>query len=256
MDFKYSIVNDDNDTVLGFCNEVNIRKADDECCSVLRLYDLKLTEKHRKLPTTTLSNFRLHILSLDGKNLGGYSFSPRNHFKLQFLETTQGPTDIEVRFSEAPLPFAFEVWNRLRERPNDPGQWHSCSHGEKQAWLQVLRLRCNKPQIDRKGQVLSVDGSIIQDEETFFIALGEAINGPFGYYGADLDGLADCLCGGFGLIPPFTLTWTNFHKSFNNGLLAHEKFIALLLHLLTSSGCDVHLTASSEKVKTMVDIKV
>lgn len=38
---------------------------------------------------------------------------------------------------------------------------------------------------------------------------GEAINGAGVYFGADLDGLNDCLRGGFGVVPPFTLRWLN-----------------------------------------------
>ncbi|MEM9187722.1 MAG: hypothetical protein AAGF12_01000, partial [Myxococcota bacterium] len=37
------------------------------------------------------------------------------------------------------------------------------------------------------------------------LALGEALRGPGGYYGASLDSLADCTCGGFGPVPPFVV---------------------------------------------------
>ncbi|TDF93060.1 barstar family protein [Paenibacillus piri] len=66
-----------------------------------------------------------------------------------------------------------------------------------------MRLSIHKfHTIRSKEQVNTIDGELIQDVETFYIALGEAVNGPFGYYGACLNGFEDCLCGDFGLVPP------------------------------------------------------
>lgn len=41
----------------------------------------------------------------------------------------------------------------------------------------------------------------------FYCAMGEAVNGPGGYFGATLDGLHDCLRGGSGITAPFDLVW-------------------------------------------------
>ncbi|MCX5606329.1 MULTISPECIES: hypothetical protein [unclassified Streptomyces] len=38
-------------------------------------------------------------------------------------------------------------------------------------------------------------------------ALGEAVNGPGGYFGRSLAGVSDALCGGFGTTAPFILVW-------------------------------------------------
>lgn len=45
------------------------------------------------------------------------------------------------------------------------------------------------------------------DVEGFYCAIGEAINGPGGYFGWNLDTLDDCLSGGFGAQAPFRLAW-------------------------------------------------
>ncbi|MFI9275172.1 barstar family protein [Kitasatospora sp. NPDC052896] len=55
-----------------------------------------------------------------------------------------------------------------------------------------------------------LDGSRVADRGGLYAALGEAVNGPGGYYGRNLDALADCLRGGFGPEPPFTLVWHTF----------------------------------------------
>ncbi|MFD9242801.1 barstar family protein [Streptomyces sp. NPDC059556] len=36
---------------------------------------------------------------------------------------------------------------------------------------------------------------------------GEAVNGPGGYFGWNLDALDDCFFGGWGAAPAFTLFW-------------------------------------------------
>jgi RNAse (barnase) inhibitor barstar len=40
-----------------------------------------------------------------------------------------------------------------------------------------------------------IDGREILDSKSFYCAIGEAVNGPGGYFGSTLDGLADCLRG-------------------------------------------------------------
>ncbi|MFJ1702073.1 barstar family protein [Kitasatospora sp. NPDC088346] len=55
--------------------------------------------------------------------------------------------------------------------------------------------------------VYELPGAGITDEASFWAALGRAVDAPDGYYGRNLDALADCLRGGFGPEPPFTLRW-------------------------------------------------
>ena len=43
-----------------------------------------------------------------------------------------------------------------------------------------------------------IDGSRIGSKADFFTEIGRAVNGDGGYFGSNLDALADCLRGGFG----------------------------------------------------------
>ncbi|MFP8905432.1 barstar family protein [Streptomyces atacamensis] len=43
-----------------------------------------------------------------------------------------------------------------------------------------------------------LDGTQVRTLEDFWRGIGEAINGPGGYFGRNLDAFADCLGGGFG----------------------------------------------------------
>jgi len=46
--------------------------------------------------------------------------------------------------------------------------------------------------------VYELDGSAINSPDDLYRLLGEAVNGPGSYFGANLDSLNDCLGGGFG----------------------------------------------------------
>ncbi|WP_035796644.1 barstar family protein [Kitasatospora mediocidica] len=43
-----------------------------------------------------------------------------------------------------------------------------------------------------------LDGTQVRTLEDFWRVIGEAVNGPGGYFGRNLDAFADCLSGGFG----------------------------------------------------------
>jgi RNAse (barnase) inhibitor barstar len=55
------------------------------------------------------------------------------------------------------------------------------------------------PQSDPEGPVIfRIDGRKIKSTKDFYREIGFAVNGPGGYFGRNLDALADCLRGGFG----------------------------------------------------------
>ncbi|BDY28555.1 MULTISPECIES: barstar family protein [Mycolicibacterium] len=43
-----------------------------------------------------------------------------------------------------------------------------------------------------------IDGSKVGSKADFFTEIGRAVNGDGGYFGSNLDALADCLRGGYG----------------------------------------------------------
>ncbi|MFE3458975.1 barstar family protein [Nocardiopsis aegyptia] len=52
-----------------------------------------------------------------------------------------------------------------------------------------------------------IQGSEVSGLEDFWRAVGEAVNGPGGYFGTNLDAFADCLSGGYGR-PPGNSGWS------------------------------------------------
>ena len=66
------------------------------------------------------------------------------------------------------------------------------------------------PQSDPEGPVIfRIDGRKIKSTKDFYREIGIAVNGPGGYFGRNLDALADCLRGGFGTPEhrPFEFEW-------------------------------------------------
>lgn len=96
--------------------------------------------------------------------------------------------------------------------PAATGTWRGLSKAQREQWLLAARNRHFK-WVERHGgwkdadpgTVFSIDGSAIADFPALLCALGEAINGPGGYFGLSMNALEDCLFGGFGVTLPFVL---------------------------------------------------
>ncbi|MGW4982014.1 barstar family protein [Streptomyces mirabilis] len=101
---------------------------------------------------------------------------------------------------------AWDVW--WRERQSEPNSWARCSSQGREFWFDRAREAANPYGPDPEpGSTYHLDGRHVTDAPAFHCALGEAVNGPGGYFGHDLSAVADCLRGGYGAEPPFTLVW-------------------------------------------------
>lgn len=108
-----------------------------------------------------------------------------------------------------------------RRRPTTKGTWRSLDASGKLAYLQRVRDRhFSLPLRERErlgvgtaGAVHVLDGADFDDGIGFLCAIGEAVNGPGGYFGVSLLAFDDCLFGGFGLQGPCTVRWLNAERS-------------------------------------------
>ncbi|MEV6374764.1 barstar family protein [Micromonospora musae] len=91
--------------------------------------------------------------------------------------------------------------------PTEKNVWAGYDRDLRHHWAgAALAHRASTP--DRPaGVTYELDGRFVTDIEGFYCAIGEAINGPGGYFGWNLDALHDCLTGGFGARSPFRLVW-------------------------------------------------
>ncbi|MFZ0225573.1 MAG: barstar family protein [Mycobacterium sp.] len=62
-----------------------------------------------------------------------------------------------------------------------------------------------------------IDGRKIKSANDFYREIGSSVNGPGGYFGRNLDALADCLRGGFGTPDnrPYRFEWQHSALSRN-----------------------------------------
>jgi RNAse (barnase) inhibitor barstar len=114
---------------------------------------------------------------------------------------------------DSPQSGARHIWERWRTaRPDEINQWAVYGPEGRREWLEVVGRSSfgQAGPLDRPaGRVYYLDGAHVTDESSFYLAVGEAINGPGGYFGWNLDALNDCLRGGFGATTPFTLIWSD-----------------------------------------------
>ncbi|TQV88272.1 barstar family protein [Aliikangiella coralliicola] len=101
--------------------------------------------------------------------------------------------------------------------------WSKLNHHEKYLQLHKNRiLFCSNDRATKKeqtGKEFFLDGLYIEDIPSFYLSLGEAINGENGYFGTCLDSLNDCIGGGFGVTRPFEVHIINgegVEKSLND----------------------------------------
>ncbi|AKS31806.1 barstar family protein [Mycolicibacterium goodii] len=87
-----------------------------------------------------------------------------------------------------------------------------------------------------------IDGSAVHSKADFFTEIGRAVNGDGGYFGSNLDALADCLRGGFGTPEDgkFRFVMTSY-KQVKDAV--GEDVWRTLLTIFTSGGVDLWLRA-------------
>ena len=94
--------------------------------------------------------------------------------------------------------------------------------------------------------IFRIDGRKIKSVNDFYREIGRSVNGPGGYFGRNLDALADCLRGGFGTPEnrPYEFEWEHSavsrryltevrrgHRSFFDGVLDVFDDVGITLNL-------------------------
>ncbi|WP_151482668.1 barstar family protein [Streptomyces albicerus] len=122
----------------------------------------------------------------------------------------RGLVDLTLEpWSERPPTAAEQVWELWDDgRPAAPGLWAQCGVEGRRHWLSMAldHHEADKPDAE-PGGTYHLEGRHITDDQGFFCAIGEAVNGPGGYFGWGIDALTDCLRGRWGAARPFTLVW-------------------------------------------------
>lgn len=161
----------------------------------------------------------LQLLDGGGAAMGSYFVNEVTVVGVEPSEHGAGLLDLTVTLScESAVPGADDVWELVRTgRLNRAGMWRDLDSGGRRAWLSVALWSHEYRRRGRSdasaGQVFTLDGRYLVDLDAFYCALGEAVNGPGGYFGWNLDALNDCLRGGWGATTPFELRWGSAAQS-------------------------------------------
>jgi len=158
-------------------------------------------------------NAWFELLDGDGVTMGSYFVGEVTVVDVRPSTRGAGLVDLTVTlWCRDALPGSEAVWDLVRTgRLDRTGMWHGLAPEDRHAWLSVALWsrgyrRRGRPDAPA-GRVFTVDGRHIVDEDSFYCAIGEAVNGPGGYFGWNLSALDDCLSGGWGATTPFTLHW-------------------------------------------------
>ncbi|MBM0256459.1 barstar family protein [Micromonospora sp. 4G55] len=120
-----------------------------------------------------------------------------------------------------PLPLGIlgilEHW--YPRRPAEKNLWAGYDRELRHHWAGMALARRSDAADRPAGTTYNLDGRFVTDIEGFYCAIGEAINGPGGYFGWNLDALDDCLAGRFGARAPFRLVW-------HDSAIAREHLVA------------------------------
>ncbi|MEU7693306.1 barstar family protein [Microbispora hainanensis] len=100
----------------------------------------------------------------------------------------------------------WDLWHA--GRPSRRNLWAGYDRRLRHEWAGAALCHHAHDQPDRPpGHTCHLDGRFVTDIGGFYCAVGEAVNGPGGYFGWNLNALADCLRGGWGAKSPFRLVW-------------------------------------------------
>lgn len=155
----------------------------------------------------------LRMMDDNGCAITDYQLS--DAYLLNYVDNNLDRIELIFSFFMSPLakPFELELQEIWRLGLRKKNMWSSLDFLHRIAWLQLVSRRhfTQSTNIEDKpaNLIYELDGTFITDNPSFFIALGEAINGPGGYFGKCLDSVSDCLCGDFGATTPLTLVWKN-----------------------------------------------
>ncbi|GAB7109939.1 barstar family protein [Streptomyces phaeofaciens JCM 4814] len=111
----------------------------------------------------------------------------------------------------APTVAARPIWERwCLGRPETNNRWAAYAPNGREAWLSLVCRQPRRTGPDAQHRTYQLDGRYITDLTSFYLAFGEAINGPGGSYGAGFFWFWDSFKGGAGAIPPFTVVWNDW----------------------------------------------
>lgn len=193
------------------------------------------------------SNYFVQILSHGGGVIGEYYVASAVLRGRKNAASGLVNFDVSGFVDWIPHRDAKDLWTAWAVAPPArKGVWADLPIGSREAWLEVAGLyRITASLASNDVAEVVIDGTSIEDLASFFCAMGEAVNGPGGYYGWNFQALADCLDGGCGARAPFVLRWSEFDIAQSSLVGAVESAgrrltqLELIIEILQEAGVDI-----------------
>ncbi|MEU5089898.1 barstar family protein [Streptomyces sp. NPDC021356] len=145
-------------------------------------------------------NARLEVVGRDGGTVGAYHIGRASAAAPDPSAGAGERPDADWTFHghTCEYPEAGRIWPRWADGgPAEPGEWTRYPSVAHESWLHVVQTAWFTAgrRATRYGtaETAVIDGSTVTTRDSFYCALGEAVNGPGGYFGSNLDALHDCL---------------------------------------------------------------
>lgn len=221
MSYRYALKDEESDGVIGHFDYISglpkmkIDEVEDGDNVHLEFINFYFTNEFRQYCTDrsrSITNVYILILDNNGFIIGSYYYVLSSKNSLMNSELIDGQNVQLKGYSHSALfEETIPLWDLWRDTiPTRYNIWLNFSMLQRNLWLEIIRnyhntyANCLQHQ-DETNQTFYLNGRNITDKTSFYFSLGEAVNGPGGYFGACLDSLSDCLSGGFGVIPPFSI---------------------------------------------------
>lgn len=160
----------------------------------------------------------LQVLDNRGEVIGAYYVGQVDILDRQAADLASAAV-VEASFGgySLPFPYAAKVWCRwAANTPFEYGEWRRLPPDQHSSWLHVVQTAWfqagNMATRYGSGRLCLVEGSGLANIDSVYCELGEAINGPAGYFGSGLDALVDCLRTATAT-GTFELVWRNLEST-------------------------------------------
>ncbi|WNF26407.1 barstar family protein [Streptomyces sp. C11-1] len=190
----------------------------------------------------------LQVVDRQGRTIGAYHLGRViAAFRHELVPSGADRPDLDYSFGHTcEYPRAGEIWRKWATgRPVERGEWARYPSDWHESWLHVVQTAWfdsgrDATRYETDGTAV-IDSTGISTRAGFYCALGEAVNGPGGYFGSNRDAVFDCLRtmrrdGA----APFRLVWWNFAAS--REVLGSD-FTASVLALFEECGVETELSA-------------
>ncbi|OWR31179.1 hypothetical protein CDO73_08565 [Saccharibacillus sp. O23] len=178
--------------------------------------------KYRNRTRVALEGLNIVVANRAGQILHELYFASHGKIDWNQAEAENGPVRLDLvgTFAEPVSEEVLKVWGLWRESlPIRTNEWVFLDENLQKGWLDAVRYRVNRGTsgIGQTAPPFRLDQTGVSSAENFFLALGEAVVGPCGYYGWNALSLDDLLCCEPALVPPFDLVLVGANPDASDG---------------------------------------